>query len=220
MTRTLWGVGALSIGDAVLDYPVSIPDMERDVAAAVKTLDSLGVKAGSRVLLISLLSEATLYWPVLCALVARGAQVSCADATAADAARVGMLLARLRYDAVAGIAAETVEGLGQAGVSALRNAPLLAARPGAHERLAAAGMSPRRWVHAGPALGVECEARAGAHVDGGEWELAVDEGMVLVSARRPRAEAIAGLETGIAGSIAAARCECGRDDPRIVPREP
>ena len=52
---------------------------------------------------------------------------------------------------------------------------IVGARPGAYERLEAAGLAPHRFVVCGPAIAIGREPGGPAFVaDGDEWELDVD----------------------------------------------
>lgn len=220
--RGLWGVGTFRVGDEAVDFPVGTEDVARDVRSAERALGSLGVGGGSRVLVVSQLSEAAQYSPLLVALVSLGAQLSCAEATRFDAFRTEMFLRVLRYDAVVGVSADVLDGLADLGrplAAVFAGVPVVAARAGAHGRLREAGVAARWWLHVGPTIAVECGRGAGAHVDGEEWEVEDEGGEILVSARRPRAAKVDRQRTWIPGTVLAEPCGCGRADPRIVPEE-
>lgn len=218
----LWGVGSFRAGDAIVPYPVSQDDHARDISAATKAVGSLGIHDRSRALVLSMLSEAAQYWPVQIALLVAGAQFSLADASRFDAFRTAMFLRAMHYDVVLGINTEVLDGLDDLGcehAEVLGAVPVLAARSGAYERLREAGLAPRWWLHVGPTIAVECEELAGAHIDADEWAVEADTaGEVLVTARNRRAARIDRQRTGVFGHIAAERCDCGRADPRVVPR--
>ena len=216
----LWGVGSFRVGDAIVPYPVSQEDHGRDIATAMKALKSLGIHDRSRALVLSMLSEAAQYWPVQIGLLVSKAQFSLADASRFDAFRTAMFLRAMHYDVVLGINTEVLDGLddlGHAYPEVFNGVVVLAARSGAYERLRDAGLSPRWWLHVGPTVAVECDARAGAHIDGDEWSVEVQDGEVLVSARNERAASIHRLPTGIEAEIVTEPCTCGRSDPRIRP---
>jgi len=219
-TASLWGVGSFRVGDAILPYPVSQDDHGRDIASAMKGLRSLGIHDQSRALVLSMLSEAAQYWPVQIGLLVSKAQFSLGDASRFDAFRTAMFLRAMHYDVVLGINTEVLDGLddlGHAYADVFAGTHVLAARPGAYERLHDAGLGPRLWVHVGPTVAVECDALAGAHIDGDEWEIEVADGEIVVTTRNPRAASIDRLRTGIRGEVVTEPCACGRSDPRVVP---
>ncbi len=216
----LWGVGSYCVGDAVLPYPVSQDDHGRDISSAMKALKSLGVYGESRALVLSMLSEAAQYWPLQIGLLMSQAQFSLADASRFDAFRTAMFLRAMHYDVVLGINTDVLDGLddlGHAYGDVFSEVSVLSARAGAYERLRDAGVAPRWWLHVGPTIAVECDALAGAHVDGDEWDVEMADGEVLLTARNPRAASIDRLATGVHGELATEPCACGRTDPRIQP---
>jgi len=218
----LWGVGSFAVGDRILPYPVSKDDHNRDIGSAMKAVSSLGIHEQSRALVLSMLSEAAQYWPVQIGLLITKAQFSLADASRFDAFRTAMFLKAMHYDVVLGINTDVLDGLDDLGHSypdVFGKSPVLAARAGAYERLRDAGLSPRWWLHVGPTVAVECDQLAGAHVDGNEWQLDVADGEILLTARNPRAAVVDRLATGVRGEIVTDACACGREDPRVVPRD-
>jgi hypothetical protein len=219
-TSELWGVGSFAVGDRIVPYPVAKDDHNRDIGTAMKAVASLGIHERSRALVLSMLSEAAQYWPVQIALLVAKAQFSLADASRFDAFRTEMFLRAMHYDVVLGLNTEVLDGLDDLGHSytdVFGDSPVLAARAGAYERLRDAGLSPRWWLHVGPTVAVECDQRAGAHVDDAEWELEHDGGEILITARNPRAATIDRLATGVRGDLVTEACACGRSDPRILP---
>jgi hypothetical protein len=135
----------------------------------------------------------------------RGAQLSCADATRADAMRVAMFTRDLEYRAVLGITSDVLDGLDDLGLdhaATLGPVPVLGARPGAYERLADAGLSPYRFVLAGPAVAVGIEPGGPALFDPDEWVLAADaDGRVTVTSMRPRATTFTATPTRVRGTV-------------------
>jgi hypothetical protein len=219
-TPPLWGVGSFRVGDDIVAYPVAQDDHHRDIGAAPKALASLGVHAESRVLVLSMLSEAAQYWPLQIGLLMSQAQFSLADASRFDAFRTAMFLRAMHYDVVLGLNPEVLDGLDDLGHDyrdVFGSVPVLAARAGAYERLREVGLAPRRWLHVGPTIAVECEALTGAHIDGEEWSVDEDGGEVLLSTRRPRAMDIDHLRTGVRAEVITEKCACGREDVRLLP---
>jgi hypothetical protein len=220
VTAALWGVGSFRVGDELRTYPVGEDDLQRDVATAQKNLTALGIERGMRVLVTSMLAEAAQYWPVQIALLMAGTQMSCADASRADAFRTGMFLRGPRYDAAVGISGDVLDGLADLGAplgELFSSVPVIAARGEAAPRLRAAGLRPRSWLHVGPTIAVECDALAGAHVDGDEWDVESDGGEIRITARKPRAAPIDHQPTGLRAEVVIDACACGRTDARVVP---
>jgi hypothetical protein len=215
----LWGVGTYRAGSDLVPYALSYEDVQRDIRGAVAALRSLGVERGSPVLIVSMLSEAAQYWPVVCATIALGARLSCADASRFDAFRVAMFLRGTRYRAVVGINEDVLDGLADLDVDPIQlfqDAGLVGARASAYKRIRDAGVhTARRWLHAGPALAVECSAGA-VHADGGEWRLTERDGDILITSTAERATVVRDLPTSIRGRIGNAPCPCGRADPAIL----
>ena len=216
----LWGVGSFRVGDDIVAYPVAQEDHHRDIGGAPKALATLGVHESSRVLVLSMLSEAAQYWPLQIGLMMSQAQFSLADASRFDAFRTAMFLHAMHYDVVLGLNTDVLDGLddlGHAYADIFKSVEVLAARAGAHERLRDAGLAPRWWLHVGPTIAVECAALEGAHVDADEWTVELDGGEVLITATRPRAMTVERLRTGVHADLNTAKCSCGREDPRLVP---
>jgi len=217
----LWGVGSFRVGDEILPYAVGQDDHGRDISTSMKALKSLGVHGESRALVLSMLSEAAQYWPLQIGLLMSQAQFSLADASRFDAFRTAMFLRAMHYDVVLGINTDVLDGLddlGHAYGDVFGEVSVLAARAAAYERLRAAGLAPRWWLHVGPTIAVECETLGGAHIDGDEWDVELADGEVLLTARNPRATSIDRLATGVHGDLVTEPCACGRSDPRIQPR--
>ncbi len=200
----LWGVSRFLIGDQALTWEISQAELRADVAAARRFLEQLGLRAGDRVLFLSRLPEAPYFWPLELALLSLGGQLSSADATPFDAYRSAMFLRTLSFRAVIGIDAAVLDGLAALGAdlkALLSRVPCVLARPDAVLRLEAAGLRPLRMCLLGPALAVETEAGAGPAVDPELWDLATEDGEVLVTSRIPRAMRFERQRTGVRATI-------------------
>lgn len=210
----LWGVGQWeAAGGERVPWEISSDEIDRDIAAATAALRALGIESGERVLWCSMLSEAGQFWPFVVATIAVGAQLSCADATAAEAARVAMFLDRLPYDAVLGVTGSLLDGFDEIGVeypALLGRAPIVAARPGAFARLAASGLAPHHFVLAGPAVGLGHEPGAPVRLAADEWVATEDAGHIAVTNRKPRANAFDSARTALRGRV---------EDGAIVPTD-
>jgi hypothetical protein len=203
--RPLWAIGRYEGPDGPVTWEISHEEIERDLASAPRALAALGVAAGGRVLHCSLLSEAGQFFPLVIGTMLAGAQVSCADATSGDASRVAMFLRLLDYDAVLGVNGATLDGLDELGIAypdAFARARVVAARPDALTRLAAAGIAAHLFVLCGPAVAIAPAPDAPAVVaDPGEWELGLSRGRVVVTNLRPRATAFAATATAVRGAV-------------------
>src|SRR5882724_10578632 len=115
-TEMLWGVGTWVDRDGVRQpWVVSQTEIERAIGNASRVLGELGVGAGRRVLWCSMLSEAAHFWPFIVGTMLCGAQLSCADATQAEAPRVAMFCRLIEYHAVLGVTGAILDGLDELG---------------------------------------------------------------------------------------------------------
>ena len=120
--------------------------------------------------------------------------------------------------AVLGVAAELLDGLGDPGdalVQTFSSVEIVAAKPGAFDRLRLAGVDAVRWVDVGPYVAVECRFHCGPHVDA-ECVSSHAETVRHVSF------AVDDLtfETAIHARLVRRRCRCGSNDPRLELAEP
>ncbi len=202
--RPLWAIATYDDGRRRVPWPVSNTEIERAMGTAVPILGGLGIGPSERVLWCSVLSESAHFWPLLIGSMLAGAQFSLADATNADALRVNMFLRRLSYRAVFGINESLLDGLDELGrryEDVFADVPVIGARPGAYERLVAAGLAPHWFVLCGPAVAIADEPGGPARVDAAEWQLDTDGDRILVTSRAPRAERFERLPTAIHGRL-------------------
>jgi hypothetical protein len=201
----LWGVGQYTDGAGTrAAWEVGNDEMNRAIGAAPGVLTELGVGRGDRVLFASMLSEAAHFWPLIVGTMLAGAQLSCADATSGEAVRVRMFTRLIDYRCVLGVTADILDGLDELGTpyaDVFGAIPVVAARPGAAARLAAAGLRPYDFVLAGPAVAVATEPGGPAWVDAGEWDLGTDAGHVTVTSKLPRATAFERVRTAVRGEV-------------------
>lgn len=197
----VWNVGRYRAADGVHPWPMATDEWMADCAGVGRVLASLGIARGERVLIASVLSEANTVWPLIVATMGTGAQHSCADATAADAFRACMFLRTLEYRAVLGVNEAMLDGDEGALIDLLRAVPVVAARPGAFERLTEAGLTPHRWLDVGPVLALEDAPGAGACFDPERWTVTSDGGELVVSSPVPRLTTFDGLRTGLRGEV-------------------
>jgi hypothetical protein len=201
----LWGVGQFEAADGSrVPWEISSDEMGRDMAAAGRALTRIGVGAGDHVLWCSMLSEAGQFWPFLVATMVAGAQLSCTDATAADATRLAMFCRNLRYRAVLGVNGALLDGLDELGLApsaVLGQVGVVGARPDAVDRLRAGGLQPHHFVLIGPAVAIADQPGGPARADTDEWSLDRDGGDIVVSAQRERATAFDRTPTAVRGEI-------------------
>jgi hypothetical protein len=188
----LWGVGCYDAPAGRLPWPIGNEEIARDMGHASTRLRELGIGAGDRVLFCSLLSEAGQFWPWIVGTMLSGAQLSCADATTADAARVAVLLRHVPFRAVIGVDDSLLDGCDERELAydaLFDGVDVLAARPGAYERLAATGLAPHRFALCGPAIALGHAPGTAATVFADEWRLdeGTADGEVLVTNLAPRA---------------------------------
>lgn len=190
-TEALWGVGQWVDRDGLRrSWPVTHTEIQRAMGHAPKVLSELGVGAGGRVLWCSMLSEAAQVWPFVVATMLSGAQLSCADATAAEAPRVAMFTRLIDYRAVMFVSGAILDGLDELGLAyrdVFGAVPVLGARPDAYDRLVVAGLAPQHAALVGPAVAIAREPGGPAYVDGDEWEVDLVDGCVAVTSRRETA---------------------------------
>jgi hypothetical protein len=203
---SLWGIGQwVDDTGARRAWEVGVDEINRAIGAAPDVLARIGVEPGDRVLFCSMLSEAAQFWPLIVGAMLGGAQLSCADATSAEAPRVAMFTRQLEYRAVLGVTPELVDGLIDLGVDLtdlLRDVPVVGARPGAYERLVAAGLAPHHMVLVGPAVALAVERGGPAIVDADEWRLERDpDGIVTVTNQRDRATTFDRSRTAVTGEV-------------------
>ena len=202
--RPLWAIAAYDDGERRVDWPVSNTEIERAMGGAMSTLAELGANSGARVLWCSVLSESAHFWPLMIGTMIGGGVFSLADATRADALRVAMFARRLDLHGVLGINEAILDGLddlGRAYAEVFAGVEVVGARPGAYERLVAAGLTPHWFVLCGPAVAIASEAGGPARVDAGEWRLECDGDRILVSSLQPRATAFERAPTAIRGEL-------------------
>ncbi len=221
----VWGVGRVVVGDEVVPWPVSPSDVADEAESLVAHIESLGVTEADVIVLCSLLSQTIHVFPLEVATNKAGARYSSTDATPFDAFRTAAMIRQLGAVAALGVSTDTVAGLAEAGRDLAEVfGPLRAvatADDEAHAALTAAGLEPRRWIKLGPTSALECGARAGAHYDGGRWQVDVapdgdGAGELLLTNLVDRYQPCAGLRTGLSGSVTTDACPCGRPGPRIV----
>jgi hypothetical protein len=202
----LWGIGQwVDDSGARRSWEVGSDEINRAIGAAPGVLTGIGVGRGDRVLFCSMLSEAAQFWPLIVGAMLSGAQLSCADATAAEAPRVAMFTRQLEYRAVLGVTPELLDGLDalqRPYADVFGRVPVIGARPSAYERLVDAGLTPHHFVLVGPAVALAIEAGAHAVVDATEWRLDAErDGVVAVTSLLERATPFDHVRTAITATV-------------------
>jgi hypothetical protein len=202
--RPLWAIATYDDGERRVAWPVSHTEIDRAMGGAVATLAGLGVQDRAAVLWCSVLSESAQFWPMLIGTMIGGATFSLADATSSDALRVAMFARRLHLHAVFGVNEAILDGLDELErpyAEVFGSVAIVGARPGAYERLVAAGLTPHWFVLCGPALAIATEPGGPARVDANEWSLAADGDRILVTSLQPRATRFDRAPTAIRGRL-------------------
>jgi hypothetical protein len=214
----VWGIGRCATAGEDLFWPSTMRERARAAEHGARCLAALGVQRASSVVLVTKLSEAVQAVPLSDGLRALGAVVMPAEATRYDAARVLSFMRRFDLYAVLGVAPATVAEIEHHGgdLAEFRSASVVAARPGAYERLREAGLHPYRWLTLGPAVALECPQRDGAHVDPVQWDVAAPAGEVVLTSRFAVEAGIAEVRTGIGGVVLTDPCRCGVPGPRVI----
>ena len=201
----LWSIGRVDLADGVVvDMPITWPEIERDTAWAAAMLDKLGVGAGDFCFYAFLYGQSAQFWPWMKATFDRGARSGSGMPTAWDSYRHETFLRLFRLKLVFGISADNLNGLEAAGHDigkVYAGSELLAALPGAWERLVAAGFRPWRITWLGPLLAVDPCDGGGGRFDAGEWRLEAEGGEILVSSRPGRTATFDRARTGVRGEI-------------------
>jgi hypothetical protein len=200
----LWGVGCYDDeGGRRATWRISGEEINRDIGSATAVLGELGV-AGKGVLWCSMLANAGQFWPYICGTVLAGGRLSCADATAGEAARVAMFLRLMPYEAVFGITSTILDGLDEQGASyagTFAGVRILGAYADAYARIEAAGLAPTHFEVCGPAIAIGRTPAGPAFVTDDEWEIGAAQGQLWVTARRERAQQFVHTPVGVRGEI-------------------
>jgi hypothetical protein len=198
-----WGIARFLVGDEPVEWVISQAEIGRDAQSAGAALQRLGFTAGDRMLVVSMLADAPHFWPFSIAALMGGGQLSYADASPFDAYRTAMFLRTLRYRAVLALTDGVLDGLDQAGHDAaalLADVPIVVARGGAGERLAARGVASHAMALLGPAVALAPAAGAPPEVDPELWDLESIDGQLVVTSRTERAQPFVRQPTGVAGT--------------------
>ena len=214
--QRLWGIGSYDVAGERVYFEFSWDDQRRDTAWARAMLADLGVTADSGLVIVSGMAESPWFDPFETAARELGAPYSTGEIASFEAFRTGMYARRLPITMIFGINQTVAEGLGDELAEVVAKVPAIVARPDAAGLLAEAGARPFLLMRVGPAIAVECPQRSGAHINDAEWTVTERGGELFVSTAGPRAHRVTGAATGLAGSITAGPCGCGRDGQRVT----
>jgi hypothetical protein len=202
----VWGVGRVVVGGEVTPWPVSVADIDDEAAALAPRLADLGLRDGGLVLLVSLLSQTIHVHPLERAAGALGALYSSADRTPFDAFRTAALVRQLRPTVVMGIDARVLDGLEDAGrdlAEVFGPVPaVVTVDEGAHARLEAVGLRPRRWVTLGPTSALASLDDDALVYDATRWRVEADEaGELLITNLVDRLTPCDRFRTGVRATL-------------------
>jgi hypothetical protein len=215
-----WGVGRYDIAGEPVYFEISWADQQRDTAWARAMLANHGAGAESGLVIVCGMAESPWFDPFETAARQLGAPYSTGEIASFEAFRTGMYAHRLPITMIFGINAVVAEGLADELAKVVAKVPVIIARPDAAGLLAEAGARPFIVARVGPAIAMECPHRTGAHINGAEWALTERDGELFISTAGPREHQVTEAATGVAGSITAGPCACGRDGQRVTITEP
>ena len=176
-----WGVGRVVVGDEMIPWPVSQRDIDDETESMVPRLAALGLGEGGLVLIVSLLSDTIHVYPFEQAAGRLGALYSSADRSPFDAFRTASLIRQLRPTVVMGIDRRVLDGLADADRDLHEVfAPVpavVAVDDAAATRLAATGLTVRRWLTIGPTSALQPLDDDALVYDPTRWEIeSADDG--------------------------------------------
>ena len=197
--QRLWGIGSYDVAGERVYFEISWDDQRRDTAWARAMLADLGVTADSGLVIVCGMAESPWFDPFETASRELGAPYSIGEIASFEAFRTGMYARRLPITMIFGINQTVAEGLGDELAEVVSKVPAIVARPDAAGLLAEAGARP-----------------FGAHINDAEWTLTERGGELFISTAGPRAHQVTQATTGLAGSVTAGPCHCGRDGQRVT----
>ncbi|MEV6876846.1 hypothetical protein [Amycolatopsis sp. NPDC051128] len=213
----LFGIGLYLDGDRQVPFDIGWAEFARDVRWAHRVLAVWGIGEADHVLISTPNFEGPWASPLVRALRDRRVVHSNAEPYGWDVRRSTTFLRLLSFRAFVGMSEETAAGLLQQDDCAEALAALapIWARPAAIRPLRDAGLDPAVFAMLGPALGLECPQRSGAHVDPAEWRLAEGPDGVTLSTVGDRAHVVRDLVVGRTAALEHTPCPCGLPGPRI-----
>lgn len=199
------------------DYELTYDQLERNTAWTARQLTAHGLQQGHRALLTFAGVEGPWVRPIADALRQLRVMYGTAEAAGWDHSRARYLNRQLAPRAVIGLSLQTAEALAEQGPlgELFARTALVLARPDAVSLLRSAGVDAAALDLVGPALGIECQERAGVHVDAGAWVLAERDGQPVISGA-PGGPAVDPVPLPVTARVVMDICGCGSTDPRLV----
>jgi hypothetical protein len=201
----VWGIGRIVIDGMVVPWAVSEADIEDESEVAADHYRGLGLGDGDLVLVVALLSQAIHAVPLERGAGRVGALYSSADATRFDAFRTASLVRQLGARVVIGVDDEVVAGLDELGRDLAEVfAPVdavLAADPGAEQRLRAAGARAGRVLRLGPTTAVAGPGEDALRYDSSRWQVEDDRGELVLTSIADRLTPCEALRTRVRGTV-------------------
>jgi len=200
-----WGVGRVVVGDEVIPWPVSQRDIDDETESMVPRLAALGLAEGGLVLIVSLLSDTIHVYPFEQAAGRLGALYSSADRSPFDAFRTASLIRQLKPTVVMGIDHRVLDGLTDAGRDLYEVfAPVpavVAVDDDTATRLAATGLTVRRWLTLGPTSALQPLDDDAFVYDPTRWEVESDGGELVITNLVDRLTPCDRFRTGRRGEV-------------------
>jgi hypothetical protein len=201
----IYGIGRYQAGAEPSDFEIGWPEFARDTAWAQSHLTRAGLAAGDAVLITALSCEGPWFGPVLRAIKALGITYIPAEVYAFDAGRSAAMLQQFDVKAFIGLGSETVDGWIEKEMSPqdlLKGVDMVWARPAALAKLADVSARVAPVLPLGPALAMGIPGESAAEVNGAEWRIDDQGGLLTVSNVADRAAAFDRAPTGIRGAVA------------------
>jgi hypothetical protein len=212
-------IGRYLVGGKPYFYAVNRDELDRGAPCFARIIGSFQLAAGKYVLTVSMTPEIAQLAPFEAGVQMLGLIGMNADLSPYDAARVEALVRLFDVAAICGVDKAVLDGLKMIGHDAEKifKGRIVWARPDAYELVAAMpGVTARRVAEFGPALGLECAAGEGLHMDGRDWALSDAGGTIRLTSRQHRISPLEDLDTGVKGKLMAMPCSCGNRDPRVI----
>jgi hypothetical protein len=212
------GVGTFRIGDGLQFLPISQVELERHHNFVSRILSTFHFRTGGHFLVVSLYDFFSQFMPIERAAMDAGFIVCNADDSSFDAGRVESIIRRFDVKAIAAVSNNCLDGLQGLGLNLNQvfGDAVVWAYPDCFPRLADSQAQLRKIATLGPAIGMECAAGQGLHIDHFEWEVESINGEIHLTSKMPRAIDFIQFATGKRGRVEEGICTCGNVDKRIL----
>jgi hypothetical protein len=189
----IYGIGTHpTASGASAHFEIGWEEFARDTEWAHRRVVEAGLGRGDLVLFCTPNHENPWVTPIVRALRRVGASYATAETYGWDSPRFAMFLRRLPVTAVLGLGSETVDALADR---------IVWARADAVPRVRAVGVPAATYLPLGPALGLGRPGEDGALVNGDEWRVTEDDGLLRVTNTRPRATGFDAVDTAVFGTV-------------------